>query len=61
MEGGANLLEVAVREGRRAEAAILLRAGARMDMVGEGSGLTPLHVAVEQGQIDILKLLMAAR
>jgi len=60
-ESGASLLELAVREGRRQEAAVLVRVGALVDRVGVNSGLTPLHVAVEKGDLDMLKLLLHDR
>ena len=60
-EGGASLLELAAREGRFQAAEVLVEVGARTDQVGEATGLTPLHVAVEQGDLAMLKLLLRNR
>jgi ankyrin repeat protein len=61
VEDGASLLELAVREGRPREAAVLVKVGALVDRVGLHSGLTPLHVAVEKGDLEMLKLLLHDR
>ena len=36
----------------------LLRVGARQDVLGEGSGLAPIHLAVLNGDTALLKLLL---
>jgi len=57
-DGGANLLETAI-ELRKAEfIAQLLRVGARQDVLGEGSGLAPIHLAVLNNDTALLKLLL---
>ncbi|XP_023328482.1 transient receptor potential cation channel protein painless [Eurytemora carolleeae] len=60
-EEGANLVEIAVRDGLLGELRALLGCGARIDLVGAGSGLTPLHVAVKHNRNNILKLLIESR
>ena len=53
-----SLLEVAIELKKPEFIAQLLRAGARQDILGEGSGLAPIHLAVLNGDTALLKLLL---
>ena len=51
-----SLLEVAIELKKPEFITQLLRAGARQDVLGEGSGLAPIHLAVLNGDTTLLKL-----
>ena len=53
-----SLLEVAIEQKKPEFITQLLRAGARQEVVGEGSGLAPIHHAVRNGDTALLQQLL---
>jgi len=60
-EAGATLLETAINLGRRKFIEHLLRLGVRVDIVSQASGYAPPHLAVEKGDLDLLRLFLHDR
>jgi len=61
-DAGSNLLETAITLGnRRKFIEHLLRLGARVDIVSQASGYAPPHLAVDKGDVDLLRLFLHDR
>merc|ERR1712123_318310 len=61
-DAGSNLLETAITIGnRRKFIEHLLRLGARVDIVSQASGYAPPHLAVDKGDVDLLRLFLHDR
>ena len=57
---GAPVISIASREGFTDMVSLLLELNALVDLPGD-DGMTPLCYAAEQGQIEVIRLLMARR
>lgn len=60
-EEGATLLEIAVKDRMKSFLDVLVRSGARADLVSVTSGISPVHLAAELGNMDLLKVLLSNR
>jgi len=58
---GTTLIETAIKLGRKKFIEHLLRLGARVDVVSQASGYAPPHMAVEKGDVDLLRLFLHDR
>jgi len=58
-DGGASLLEIAILQKKTKFVEHLVKAGARVDLVSEGSGYAPPHLAVEKGDPSLLRLVLS--
>merc|ERR1711892_184754 len=58
---GSNLMEIAIKTRKIKFVQNLINAGARVDIVSQASGYAPPHLAVEQNDAQLLKLLLGNR
>jgi len=58
---GSNLIEIALKSKKPKFVQNLVNAGARVDIVSQVSGYAPPHLAVEQNNAQLLKLLLSNR